>query len=95
MQQRMTEALLFYQQALILYEQALGTLHPKTCATRNAYTHLLQGRGQQEEVVMTKTQESECACGCGRKIDTSKSRGEPRRFFSGACKQRFYRNTLR
>jgi len=95
MQQRMTEALLLYQQALILYEQALGALHPKTCATRNAYTHLLQGRGQQEEVVMTKTQESECACGCGRKIDTSKSRGEPRRFFSGACKQRFYRNTLR
>src|SRR6266496_2554231 len=36
-----------------------------------------------------------CACGCGKEIDISKSRGEPKRFFSSACKQRFYRQNKR
>jgi site-specific DNA-methyltransferase (cytosine-N4-specific) len=33
-----------------------------------------------------------CACGCENNIDASRSRGQTKRFYSGACKQRFYRN---
>jgi len=36
-----------------------------------------------------------CTCGCGYEVDTSKSRGEPRLFYSNACKQRFYRQSKR
>lgn len=33
-----------------------------------------------------------CACGCDNDIDASKSRGQAKRFYSDACRQRFYRN---
>src|SRR6266568_1681662 len=33
-----------------------------------------------------------CLCGCGQAIDTSKSRGEPRLYFSDTCRKRYYRH---
>jgi tetratricopeptide (TPR) repeat protein len=97
-QHQYNEARSFYQQALEIRKQALGAQHPRTMATRMAYRHLLQEMGALAEATVMEESATEiflvCACGCGRAIDTSKSRGKPRRFFSGACKQRFYRNAL-
>ena len=95
-QQQTMKALLRYRQALMIREQTLGRYHSKTVKTRNALFCLLKENGLMEKEVITEVQILEgltlCACGCGREIDTSKSRGEPKRFFSIACKQRFYRN---
>ncbi len=98
-QHQTIEALTYYQQALAIREQALGCSHPETEETRNIVEQLLQERKQAEETAVEMAisepeQCSPCACGCGRLIDRSKSRGEARRFFSPACRQRFYRNTL-
>jgi tetratricopeptide (TPR) repeat protein len=95
-----TEALSRYQQALAIRERALGCEHPETEETRNALERLLQEMRQAEEAVARETampepeRDSPCVCGCGRLIDRSRSRGELRRFFSQACRQRFYRHTL-
>ncbi len=94
------EALTLYQRALTIREQALGCEHPETEKTRTILERLLQEIRQAEAVaaieVVTPEPErfSQCACGCGRVIDRSRSRGEARRFFSQACRQRFYRHTL-
>ncbi|HZR42752.1 MAG TPA: tetratricopeptide repeat protein, partial [Ktedonobacteraceae bacterium] len=101
LQQHPAEALTGYQQALTIRQHVLGQEHPKTQETRSALIHLSQQTRQTQEAssVEALTLEPECislcACGCGRPIDTSKSRGEPRRFFSSACKQRFYRHASR
>jgi tetratricopeptide (TPR) repeat protein len=98
-----TEALSRYQQALAIRERALGNEHPQTQETRTALEQLIEQMRlaqQAEDAMVTETttpepkQDVQCACGCGRMIESSKGRGKPRRFFSGACKQRFYRNTL-
>ncbi len=90
------KAVALSQRSLTIREQTLGPEHPKTYTTRNTYRHLLQEVGRRKEALTVKPQvlerDSLCACGCACKVDTSKSRGEPRRFFSAACKQRFYRN---
>lgn len=73
-----------YAEAKLIFERAtsLGLDYPKAKKTRRAVNpHLV------ERTVL-------CECGCGHEIDRSKSRGLPRRFFSRACKQRFYRNAL-
>lgn len=101
LRQETAEALVLYQRVQIIREQVYGEQHPKTQETRNALDRLLQKMRQRqdpatrEEFVRAAGQSLLCACGCGRQIDRSKSRGEPRRFFSEACKQRFYRNTQR
>lgn len=98
-QHQIAEALSLYRYALTLHEQFLGARHPKTMKTREALLDLLARMEQVKESTTLYDQmpksASPCACGCGREIDTSKSRGEPRRFFSTACKQRFYRNASR
>ncbi|HEY7419981.1 MAG TPA: tetratricopeptide repeat protein, partial [Ktedonobacteraceae bacterium] len=98
-QHQIPQALSLYQHALTLHEQLLGAHHPKTRKTREAFFDLLAQIEQVKESVTLYHQGPECAllcaCGCGRAIDTSKSRGEPRRFFSTACRQRFYRNASR
>ena len=71
-----------HQQILANREQTFGQDHPKAKKTRRALSQFFV-----ERTVW-------CACGCGHEIDRSKSRGKPRRFFSRACKQRFYRNAL-
>jgi tetratricopeptide (TPR) repeat protein len=100
MQHRIPEALSLYQQALAVRERSLGLCHSQTLETRKVLLELFeQMRGIQDVTNHDQVSEPvsvlQCACGCGRQIDTSKSRGERRRFFSNACKQRFYRNTLR
>jgi hypothetical protein len=101
MQQQPTEALSLYQQALAIRKQVYGSQHPNTEETRRALTQLSQEMNQAKEAVSKEAlvleleRASLCACGCGRQIDTSQSRGQPKRFFSQACKQRFYRNFLR
>ncbi|HET8842670.1 MAG TPA: FxSxx-COOH system tetratricopeptide repeat protein [Ktedonobacteraceae bacterium] len=99
MQYRIPEALSLFQQALVTRERSLGAHHPHTLKTRNDLLELFE-QMKSLQVVANHDQVSEpgsvllCACGCGRQIDISKSRGERRRFFSNACKQRFYRNAL-
>lgn len=90
-----------YQQAFSVQEQRLGSSHPKTLQTKNALQTIeerMQDAGQavfRDEGPAEPKNALLCACCCGREVDTSKSRGEPRRFFSNACKQRFYRNASR
>src|SRR5581483_7931619 len=101
MQQRTTEALSLYQQALEIREQSLGLHHRQTLKTRKLLLELFEQVGYAQEAIVQNGQVPElknallCACGCGHEIDMSKSRGEPRRFFSNACKQRFYRHASR
>jgi tetratricopeptide (TPR) repeat protein/DNA-binding XRE family transcriptional regulator len=99
LQMQNTEALSLYQQALTIREQAYGSQHPKTEETRRDLTQLSQEMSQAKETVIKEALVLEkpllCACGCGRQIDTSQSRGHLKRFFSQACKQRFYRNIQR
>ena len=90
-----------YQQALRVQEQRLGLSHPKTLRTKNTLQTIEEQVQGAEQAVFRSTGIAEpenvllCACGCGRQFDASKSRGEPRRYFSNACKQRFYRNASR
>jgi tetratricopeptide (TPR) repeat protein len=99
-QHQMTEALSHYQRALAIRERVHGGSHPKTEKTRSALEQLLLKIKQEQEAVTmeiaTPAPErfSLCACGCGQLIDTARSRGKPRRFFSQACRQRIYRHTL-
>jgi hypothetical protein len=92
------QAKALYQRALMIRQELLGSGHPNTEETRHSLEQLLQEMKQAEETPTIETvtpdpeQFSSCACGCGRLIDRSKSRGEPRRFFSQACRQRFYRH---
>jgi DNA-binding XRE family transcriptional regulator len=80
--------------------QSLGT----TQETRTALERIIEQMRlaqQAEDAVAPETATPElerdvpCAFGCGRVIESSQGRGKPRRFFSRARKQRFYRNTLR
>lgn len=88
-----------YQRSLAIREQSLGPDHPKTLQTRSALHKLEEQMQDEEQEVFGNDQVSErkrlllCACGCGNLVDTSKSRGEQKKFFSNACKQRSYRNT--
>jgi tetratricopeptide (TPR) repeat protein/DNA-binding transcriptional regulator YiaG len=95
-QHQPTEARSRYQQALAIRERALGGEHPETEETRHALEGLVEEMRQTEEAVAREMAIPEvlCACGCGHVIERSRSRGEPRRFFSQACRQRFYRHTL-
>ena len=98
-QHQMTEALSYYQRALAIRERVLGGSHPETEKTRTALEQFLQEMSPAEEAVASETAIPTpehgllCTCGCGRLVDQSKSRGEPKRFFSQACRQRFYRHT--
>ncbi len=90
-----------YQQALRVQELRLGSSHPKTLQTKNML-YTIEERIQETKhaafrnaALVEQKDGSLCACGCSRKVETGKSRGQLRRFFSNACKQRFYRNALR
>lgn len=98
--QRITEALPLYREALVLREQGLGLHHPQTVKTRAALFELVEYIATSESAdwkPLDHQPESMllCACGCNHPLDTSRSRGKPRRFFSAACKQRFYRHASR
>ncbi|HET8845158.1 MAG TPA: FxSxx-COOH system tetratricopeptide repeat protein, partial [Ktedonobacteraceae bacterium] len=101
LQRRHTAALSCYQCALTIRQQVYGPDHPRTRQTRDALTRLAQemmpGKETDADQALNETPENilVCACGCGRPIDRSKSHGEPRRFFSAACRQRVYRHGLR
>ncbi|HEU5375091.1 MAG TPA: FxSxx-COOH system tetratricopeptide repeat protein [Ktedonobacteraceae bacterium] len=100
-QEKYEQARSAYQQALRIQEQCLGPSHPKILWTKSALLTLEERVQEAEQTVFKNGRMAEpenvllCACGCGREIDLSRSRGEPRRFASNACKQRFYRNTSR
>ncbi len=89
-----------YQRAVRIREQCLGPHHPKTQLARSALHKLEERMREAQQAVFRNERVAErksvslCECGCGCEVDMSKSRGEPRRFFSNACKQRFYRNSL-
>ena len=61
LQQQTAEALSYYQQALTIREQALGLHHPKTNATRTAYTTLLRELGQENQTLAIENQTLEAA----------------------------------
>lgn len=98
-QEKYEQARSAYQQALHIQEQRLGPSHPKILWTKSALLTIEERVQEAEQAVLRNGRMAEpenvllCACGCGREIDMSRSRGEPRRFASNACKQRFYRNT--
>ncbi|HET8841455.1 MAG TPA: tetratricopeptide repeat protein, partial [Ktedonobacteraceae bacterium] len=96
-----TQARSLYQQALDIYQPVFGSDHLRTKQAEEVIAQLTQEMAQPKKPGSDGHLAPEpegsllCACGCGRPIDRSKSHGEPRRFFSAACRQRVYRYALR